>query len=140
MCHLTGNPTRFMALARTIMISFGPRSTHCLPHVYSAPLERFVAHSDKRCPVRKSFSTRPSKCYSSYFSITWPFLSTPTRFHLSSVVHPSLTRAVTSPIVGLFGILFGAALSRFFRVRGLRFIRMFLVLRRGRGRIVFKGG
>ena len=96
--------------------------------------------SDKGCHTSKSFFTLSSKCYSSYFSTTWPFLSAPARFHLSSVVHSSRTHAVTSPIVVAYGTLFGAALSRFFRVRGWRFIRIFLVLRRGRGRIVFKDG
>ena len=129
----------FMALARTIMTLTGPRSAHCSPHVYSAHLKRFIVHSDKRYPVSKSFFTHPSKCYSSHFCTTWPFLFTPTRFHLSSVVHSSRTRAMTSPIVEVSGILFGAALSRFFRVRGSRFIRICRVLRRGR-RIVFEDG
>ena len=135
-CHLTGR----WASARTFMTSIGPRSTHRLPHVYSAPLERFVTHSDKRCLVSNSFFIHPSKCFFSYFFTTWPFLFTPTQFHLSSIVHSSRTHAVTYPIVGIFGILFGAALSRFSRVRGSRCIRIFLVLRRGRGSIVFKDG
>ena len=130
----------FMASARTIMALTGPRSTHCSPHVYSAPLKRFIAHSDKRCPVSKSFFTHLSKCSSSYFSTTWLFLSVPTRFHLSPVVHSSRIHVATFPIVAAYGILFGATLSRFFRVHGLRYIRMFRVLRRGRGRIVFKDG
>ena len=139
-CHLTGNPTCFVASARTIMTSIGPRSAHYLPHVYSAPLKRFVAHSDIRYPVSKSFFTHLSKCSFSYFSTTWPSLSAPTRFHLSPVVHSSRTHAATFPIVVAYGTLFGAALSRFFRVHGWRFIRIFRVLRRGRGRIVFKDG
>ena len=129
-----------MASARTIMILIGPRSAHCLPHVYSAPLKRFVSHSDKRYPFSKFFFTHLSKCSSSYFSTTWPSLSAPTRFHLSPVVHSSRTHAVTFPIVVAYGTLFGAALSQFSRVRGLRYIRIFRVLRRGRGRIVFKNG
>ena len=96
--------------------------------------------SDKGCRTSKSFFTHLSKCSSSYFSTTWPSLSAPTRFHLSSVVHSSRTHAVTFPIVVAYGTLFGAALSRFFRVHGRWFILIFLVLRRGRGRIVFKDG
>ena len=37
------------------MTSTGPKSTHCPPHVYSAPLKCFVVHSVKRCPISKSF-------------------------------------------------------------------------------------
>ena len=131
---------KFYLLHVIIMTLTCSRSTHCLPHVYSAPLEHFVAHSDKRCLVSNSFFTHPPKCSSSYFFTTWPFLSTPTRFHLSSVVHSSRTHAVTFPIVGVFGTLFGAALLRFSHVHGWQFTRIFLVLRRGRGRIVFKDG
>ena len=120
-----------MALARTIMTLTAQVDT--LPS--TAP-----PFSDKGCRTSKSFFTHSSKCYSSYFSTTWPFPSAPTRFRLSSVVHSSQTHAVTFPIVVAYGTLFGAALSRFFRVHGLRYIRMFLVLRRGRGRIVFKDG
>ena len=130
----------FMASARTIMTPTGPKSTHCLPHVYSAPLKHFVAHSDKRCPVSKSFFTHPSKCYSSYFYTTWPFLFAPARFRLSSVVHSNRTRAMTLLIVVVSGTLFGAALPRFSHVHGWQFIRTCRVLRRGRGRIVFKSG
>ena len=96
--------------------------------------------SDKGCRTSKSFFTHLSKCSSSYFSTTWPSLSAPTQFHLSSVVHSSRTHAVTFPIVVAYGTLFGAALSRFFCVHGWWFILIFLVLRRGRGRIVFKDG
>ena len=92
----------FMASARTIMTSTGPRSTHRSPHMYSAHLKRFVAHSDKRCPVSKSFFTHSSKCYSLSSSTTWPTLSALARFHLPSAVHSSRTRAVTSPIVELY--------------------------------------
>ena len=57
-----------------------------ITHVLSTLTECFVAHSDKRCPVSKSFFTHSSKCYSSSFSITWPFLFAPAQFHLTSVL------------------------------------------------------
>ena len=129
-----------MASARTIMTSTGPKSTHFPPHVYSAPLKCFVVHSDKRYPVSKSFFTHPSKCSSSSFSITWPFLSAPVRLHLLSVAHPSRIRARTLHILAQYGISFGAVLPPFFRVLGWLFIRICLALSRGRRRIVFKGG
>ena len=108
--------------------------------MYSAPLKRFVAHSDKRCPISKSFFSHPSKCSSSSFSITWPFLSAPAQFHLTSVPHSSRIRVPTSRIPEQSGISFGVVLPAFFHVLGWLFIRMCLVLSRGRGRTVFKGG
>ena len=118
----------------------GPRSTHCPPHMYSAPLKRFVAHSDKRYPASKSFFTHSSKCYSSSFSITWLSISAPAQFHRSPVPHSSRIRAPTPHILEPSGISFGAALPPFFRVRGWLFIRICRALSRGRGRIVFKDG
>ena len=129
-----------MASARTNMTSTGPMTTHCSPHVYSAPLKCFVVHSDKRCPVSKSFFNHPSKCYSSSSSITWPFISVPARLHLLSVVHSSRIRAPTPHILEPSGISFGAVLPPFFRVHGWLFIRICRVLNRGRRIIVFKGG
>ena len=108
--------------------------------MYSAPPKRFVAHSEKRCPVSKSFFTHSSKCYSLSFSITWPFISTPAQFHLTSVPHLSRIRVPMSRILKWFGISFGAVLPPFFRARGWPFIRICHVLRRGRRRIIFKGG
>ena len=108
--------------------------------MYSAPLKRFVAHSDKRYPVSKSFFTHSSKCYSSSFSITWPFLSVPAQSHLTSVPRSSRVRVPTSRILERFGISFGAVLPPFFRVHGWPFIRICRVLSRGRRRIIFKGG
>ena len=116
------------------------RSTHCPPYMYSAPLKCFVAHSDKRWPVSKSFFTHSSKCYSSSFSITWSFLSTPAQFHLSAVAYLSRIHAPTLGIVAASGTLFGAVLPPFFHVLGWLFIRICRVLNRGRQRIVFKGG
>ena len=107
--------------------------------VFSIP-QAFRCHSDKRCPVSKSFFTHPSKCYSSSFSITWPFLSAPAQFHLSAVAHSSRICAPTSRILEQYGISFGAVLPPFFRVLGWLFIRICRVLSKGRGRIVFKGG
>ena len=132
--------TCFMASARTNMTLTGPKSTLCPLHVYLAPLKCFVAHSDKRYPVSKSFFTHPSKCYSSSFSITWPFISVPAQSHRSAVAHSSRIRAPTSHILEPSGISFGAVLPPFFRVRGWLFIRICRVLSRGRPRIVFKGG
>ena len=132
--------TCFMASARTIMTSTGPKSTHFPPHVFSAPLKCFVVHSDKRYPVSKSFFTHPSKCYSSFFSITWPFLSVPAQSHLTSVPHSSRIRVPTSRILERFGISFGAVLPPFSHVRGWQFIRICRVLRRGRRRIAFNDG
>ena len=129
-----------MAPARTNMTSTGPKSTHCPPHVYSAPLKCFVVHSDKRCPVSKSFFAHPSKCSSSSFSITWPFISVPAQFHLTSVPHSSRIRVPTSRILEPSGISFGAVLPPFFRAHGWQFIRICLALSKGRRRIVFKGG
>ena len=129
-----------MASARTIIASTGPKSTHGPPRVYSAPLKCFVVHSDKRCPVSKSFFNHPSKCYPSSFSITWPFLFAPAQFHLTSVPHSSPIRVPTSRIPEPSGISFGAVLPPFFRVLGWLFTRMCPVLSRGRRRIVFKGG
>ena len=128
-----------MVSARTIMTSTGPRSTHGPPHVYSAPLKCFVAHSDKRYPVSKSFFTHSSKCYSSSFSITWPFLSAPAQSHRSAVTYSSRIRAPTLGIVAASGTLYGAALSRFSLVHGWPCTRTCRVLSRGRRRIVFKG-
>ena len=130
----------FMASARMIMTLTGPKSTHCPPHVYSAPLKSFVVYSDKRCPVSKSFFTHPSKCYSSFFSITWPFISVPAQFHRSPVAHSSRIHVPTSRILEQFGISFGAVLPPFFRAHGWLFILICRVLSRGRGRIVFRGG
>ena len=129
-----------MASARTILTPTGPKSTHGPPHVYSAPLKCFVTHSGKRCPVSKSFFTHSSKCYSSSFFITWPFISAPAQFHRSPVPHSSRIRAPTPHILEPSGISFGAVLPPFFRVRGWLFIRICRVLSRGRRRIVFKGG
>ena len=139
-CHLAGNPTCFVSSARTIMSSIGPRSATAYHTCIQHPSNVSLPIHDKRCPNSKSFFTHSSKCYSSYFCTTWPFLSTPARFHLLAVAHSSRIRAPTLRIVEVSGILLGAALSRFFRVHGWRSIRIFLVLRRGRGRIVFKGG
>ena len=108
--------------------------------MYSAPLKRFVAHSDKRYPVNKSLFTHSSKCYSSSFSITWPFLSAPAQFHLTSVPHSSRICVPTSHIPEQSGISFGAVLPPFFRVRGWLFILICRVLSKGRRRIIFKGG
>ena len=132
--------TCFMASVRTIMTSTSSGSTHCPPHVYLAPLKCFVAHSDKRCPVSKSFFAHSLKCYSSSFSITWPFLSAPAQFHLTSVAHSSRIRAPTSRILAQYGISFGAVLPPFSHVHGWLFIRICHVLSRGRRRIVFKVG
>ena len=129
-----------MASARTIMTSTGPKSTHCSPHMYSAPLKCFVVHSDKRYPVSKSFFTHPSKCSSSSFSITWPYLSVPAQSHRSAVTYSSRIRAPTLGIVAASGTLFGAALSRFSLVHGWPCTRTCRVLSRGRRRIVFKSG
>ena len=96
------------------------------------PLKRFVVPSNKRCPVSKSLFTHPSKCYSSSFSITWSFLSTPARFHLSSVAHLSQIHAQTSHILAQYGISFGAVLPPFSCVHGWQFIQICLVLSRGR--------
>ena len=107
--------------------------------VFSTP-QAFHCHSDIRCPVSKSFFTHPSKCYSSSFSITWPFLSAPARFHLSAVSHSSQICVLTSHILEQSGILFGAVLPPFFHVCGRLFIQICCVLSRGRWRIIFKGG
>ena len=122
------------------MTSTGPKSTHGPPHVYSAPLKCFVAHSDKRYPVNKSFFTHPSKCSSSSFSITWPFISVPAQSHRSPVAHSSRIRVPTSRILEPSGISFGAVLPPFSHVHGWQFIRICRVLRRGRRRIAFKDG
>ena len=108
----------FMASARTIMTLTGLRSTHRSLHMYSAHLKHFVAHSDKGCPVSKSFFTHPSKCYSLSSSTTWLTLPVLAQFHLSSAVHSSRTCAVTSPIAVAYGTLFGVARSRFYHVHG----------------------
>ena len=79
----------FMASVHTIMILTGPRSTHCSPHVYSAHLECFVAHSDKRCPVSKSFFTHSLKYYSLSSSTTWPTLSALARPTISRSLKPN---------------------------------------------------
>ena len=110
------------------------------PHLYSAPLKHFAAHSDKRCPVGKSFFTHPLKCYSSSFSITWSFLSTPAQFHLTFVAHSSWIHAPTSRILEQSGMLFGVVLPPFFCVLGWQFIRICLVLSRGRQTDFFKDG
>ena len=107
--------------------------------VFSTP-QAFRCHSDKRYLVSKSLFTYSSKCYSSSFSITWPFLSAPAQFHLTFVAHSSRIRAPTSHTLEPSGISFGAALPPFFRVHGWLFIRICLALSRGRRRIVFKGG
>ena len=107
--------------------------------VFSTP-QAFRCHSDKRYPVSKSLFTHPSKCYSSFFSITWPFLSAPAQFHLTSVPHSSRIRVPTSRILEQYGISFGAVLPPFFRVPGWLFTRICRVLSRGRRRIDFKGG
>ena len=107
--------------------------------VFSIP-QVFCCHSDKRCPISKSFFTHPSKCYSSSFSITWPFLSAPAQFHLSAVSHLSRICVPTSCIPERSGILFGAVLPPFFHVHGWLFIQICCVLSRGRQRIIFKGG
>ena len=99
--------------------------------VFSTP-QAFRYHSDKRYPVSKSLFTYSSKCYSSSFSITWPFLSMPAQFHLTFVAHSSRVCALTSHILERFGISFGAALPPFFRVHGWLFIRICLALSRGR--------
>ena len=106
--------------------------------MYSAPLKRFVAHSDKRYPVNKSLFTHSSKCYSSSFSTTWLFISVPAQSHRSAVAHSSRIRAPTLGIVAASGTLFGAALSRFSLVLGWPCTRTYRVLSRGRRRIVFK--
>ena len=111
-------------------------TTTCIQHLSSVSLPILI----KRCPVSKSFFTHPSKCYSSSFSITWPFLFAPAQSYLSTAAHSSRIRAPTLGIVVASGTLFGAALSRFSRVRGLQYIRIFRALRRGRRRIVFKHG
>ena len=116
------------------------RSTHYPPHVYSVPLQRFVTHSNKNCPVSESFFAHPLKCCSSSFYITWSFLSAPARLHLLSVAHPSQIRARTLHILAQYGISFGAVWPPFSHVHGWLFIRICRVLRRGRRRIVFKGG
>ena len=117
-----------MALARNYDINRPGRHTasHSTPQ----------ALSDKECP----FFTHPSKCSFSYFCTTWPFLSAPAQFHLSAFAHSSRIRAPTLRTVVVSGILFGAALSRFSRVRGWPSTQIFLVLRKGRGRIVFRDG
>ena len=107
--------------------------------VFSTP-QTFRCHSDKRYPVSKSLFTYSSKCYSSSFSITWPFLSAPAQFHLTFVAHSSRIRAPTSHILEQSGISFGAVLPPFFRVLGWQFIRICLVLSIGRRRIFFKDG
>ena len=81
--HFIGNPM-LHSIIMTLIAQVCPLPT---TPVFSTLTERFVAHSDKRCPVSKSFFTHPSKCYSSSFSITWPFLSAPAQFHLSAVAH-----------------------------------------------------
>ena len=116
------------------------RSTHYPPHVYSVPLQRFVTHSNKNCPVSESFFAHPLKCCSSSFYITWSFLSAPARLHLLSVAHPSRIRARTLHILAQYGISFGAVLPPFSHVHWWLFIRICRVLSRGRRRIVFKGG
>ena len=126
--------------ACTFMTSTCSRSNHCPPHAYSAPLKRFVAHSDKRCRTSKSFFTYPSKCYFSSLSTTCFTLSAPAQSHLLTAAHSTRIRAPTLRIVVASGTLFGAALSRFPRVHGLQFILTSHVLRRGRQRIVFKDG
>ena len=102
--------------------------------------QAFRCHSDKRYPVSKSFFTHSSKCYSSSFSITWPFLSAPAQFHLTSAPHSSRIRVPTSRIPEQSGISFGAVLPPFSHVLGWLFIRICRVLSKGRRRIVFKGG
>ena len=111
-----------------------------ITHVLSTLTERFVAHSDKRCPVSKSFFTHSLKCYSSSFSITWPFLFAPAQFHLTSVPHLSQIHVPTPCILEWSGISFGVALPPFFHVHRWPFIWICLVLSRGRQRIIFKGG
>ena len=129
-----------MASAHINMTSTGPKSTYCPLHVYSAPLKSFVAHSDKRYPASKSFFSHPSKCSSSSFFITWPFISVPAQSHRSAFAHSSRIRAPTSHIPERSGISFGAVLPPFFRVLGWLFTRICRVLSRGRRRIDFKGG
>ena len=94
------------------------RSTHYPPHVYSVPLQRFVTHSNKNCPVSESFFAHPLKCCSSSFYITWSFLSAPARLHLLSVAHPSQIRARTLHILAQYGISFGAVWPPFSHVHG----------------------
>ena len=103
-------------------------------------LKGFVVHSDKRCPISESFFTHPPKCYSSFFSITWLFISVPAQFHRSPVPHFCRIRAPTPHILEPSGISFGAVLPPFFRVRGWLFIQICRALSRERRRIVFKGG
>ena len=138
--HLAGSRSRLLAFsAHSYDINRSDRLTAhytCIQHLLSV----FVSHSDKRCLVSKSFFTNPSKCYSSPFSITWPFLSAPAQFHLSLVAHSSRIHTRTSRILAQYGISFGAVLPPFSRVRGWLFIQICRVLRRGRRRIVFKDG
>ena len=134
--HFIGNPM-LHSMIMTLIAQVCPLPT---TPVFSTLTERFVAHSDKRCPVSKSFFTHPSKCYSSSFSITWPFLSAPAQFHLSAVAHLSRIRAPTSRILERSGISFGAVSPPFFRAHGWLFIRIYRVLSRGRRRIAFKYG
>ena len=138
--HLAGSCASLYRLHSTIMTLTSQVGLLPTTRVFSTPTERFVAYSDKRCPVSKSFFTHPSKCYSSSFSITWPFLSVPAQFHLSAVAHSSQIHARTSHILAQYGILFGAVLSPFSHVHGWLFIRICRVLRRGKRRIAFKDG
>ena len=137
---MAGSRSRLLAFsAHSYDINRSDRLTAhytCIQH----PLSVFVSHSDKRGLVSKSFFTNPSKCYSSPFSITWPFLSAPAQFHRSLVAHLSRIHARTSRILAQYGISFGAVLPPFSRVRGWLFIRICRALSRGRGRIVFKDG
>ena len=124
----------------TVMTLTTGRSTHYPPHMYSAPLQHFITHSNKNCPISESFFTHPLKCCSSTFYITWSFLSMPAWLHLLSVAHPSRIHAWTLHILAQYGILFGAVLPPFSHVHGWLFIQICPVLSRGRWRIVFKGG
>ena len=128
-----------MASARTIMTLTAQVDPLPTTPVFSTP-QAFRCHSDKRYPVNKSLFTHSSKCYPSFFCITWPFLSAPAQFHLAAVAHSSRIRAPTSRILERSGISFGAVLPPFSHVHGWQFIRICLALSRGRRRIVFKGG
>ena len=110
------------------------------PTAHHSTPQAFRRHSDKRYPISKSLFTYSSKCYSSSFSITWSFLSAPAQFHPTSVPHSSPIRVPTSHMLEQSGISFGAVLPPFSHVPGWLFIRICRVLRRGRRRIVFKGG
>ena len=70
--------------------------------MYSAHLKRFVAHSDKRCPV----------LFHPFFEMLFLILVYYLAHFIGAspipAVHSSRTRAVTSPIVELYRVLFGA--------------------------------